>query len=67
MAPLPKARWFAFPAPRRGSKILAQGKAAAAAALGKEPPHPCSLFPSGFARPWRANPEGKREEFILCP
>ena len=59
--------WFAFPEPRRGGLIIAQGKAAVAAALGKEPPHPTSLFPSGLARPARAKPEGNKEVFILDP
>ena len=39
-----------FRSPARGGKIVAQGKAAEAAALGKEPPYPTSFFPSGLAR-----------------
>jgi len=46
--------------PARGGKIIAQGKAAEAAALGKEPPHPTSFFPSGLARQSHAKPEGKK-------
>jgi hypothetical protein len=57
--------WFARPAPRRGSKIVAQRKATEAAALGKEPPHPTSFFPSGLARRERAKPEGKKERSLL--
>jgi hypothetical protein len=56
---------FAFRAPRRGSEKVAQGKAAEAAALGKEPPRPTSFFPSGVARQRRATPEGKKEGIIL--
>ena len=59
--------WFAFPEPRRGGLIIAQGKAAEAAALGKPPPQPNSFFPSGLARQRRAKPEGKKEENILGP
>jgi hypothetical protein len=47
--------------------MIAQGKAAAAAALGSIPPHPTSFFPSGLARRQRAKPEGKNEEFLLPP
>ena len=36
--------------------IIAQGKAAEVAALGKEPNQPTSFVPSGFARPWCAKP-----------
>ena len=49
----------------KDDEIIAQGKRSAA--LGKGPPHPSSFFPSGFARPWRAKPEGKKEGIILCP
>src|SRR5437867_338206 len=49
---------LAFPAPRRGSLIIAQGKAAEAAALGKTPPPSTSFFPSGLARRRRTKPEG---------
>jgi hypothetical protein len=59
--------WFAFPASRGGSKIIAQGKAIEVAALGKGPPHPTSFFPSGFARQRRTKPEGKKEGIILRP
>ena len=52
-------------APRRGSKIIAQDKAAEAAALGKEPPNPTPFFPSGLAHHGRARPEGKKERIIL--
>jgi hypothetical protein len=48
-----------------GSKRIAQGKAAEAAALGKTPPHPTTFFPSGLARPGRAKPEGRKPDFIL--
>jgi hypothetical protein len=58
---------FAVGAPRRGSKKVAQSKAAEAAALGKAPSHPASFFPSGLARLRRAKPEGKKEEIILLP
>jgi hypothetical protein len=47
--------------------IVAQGKAAEAAALGKKPPHTHSFFPSGLAPLRRAKPEGKTEEIILPP
>jgi hypothetical protein len=47
--------------------MVAQGKAAEAAALGKEPPHPTPFFPSGFARKRRAKPEGKKGGIILRP
>ena len=60
--PSPPARWFAVPEPRRGGLIIAQGKAAEAAALGEAPLHPISFFRSGWARLWRAQPEGKKEE-----
>src|SRR5262249_49170267 len=40
------ARWFAVPEPRRGGLIIAQGKAAEAAALGKWPSHPGNYFAS---------------------
>jgi hypothetical protein len=53
--------WFAFPEPWRGGLMLAQGKAAEAAALGKRPPNPTSFFPSGWARRRRTQPEGKKE------
>jgi len=44
---LPAAGWFATLAPRRDHKTLAQGKAAAAAALGKAPTTPTpSLSPA---------------------
>jgi len=59
--------WFADPQPRRGGLILAQGKAAEAAALGKEPLHPNSFFSSGWARQKRAQPEEKKEGIILRP
>ena len=42
--------WFAVPEPRRGGLIIAKGKAAEAAALGKETPHPTSFFSAGLAR-----------------
>ncbi len=46
--------WFAFPEPRRGGLIIAQGKAAEAAVLGKKSPHPTS-----FSLPvWRASGKG---------
>src|SRR5438874_1943393 len=54
-----------FLRPGRGSLIIAQGKTAEVAALGKTPRHPTSFFPSGLARQWRAKPEGKKEE-IIC-
>jgi len=41
---------FAFPEPQRGGMMVARGKAAEAAALGKEPPHPTYFFPAGLAR-----------------
>ena len=47
--------------------MIAQGKAAEAAALGKAPPHPTSFFTSGLARLRRAKPEVKKEEIILHP
>ena len=47
--------------------IVAQGKAAEAAALGKTPPHPASSFSSGLARRRRAKPEEKEEEIIFGP
>jgi hypothetical protein len=47
--------------------IIARGKAAEAAAPGKKPSHPASFFPSGSARLWRAEPEGKKEEIMLRP
>ncbi len=47
--------------------IIAQGKAAEAAALGTAPPHLFSFFHSGLARLWRAKPEGKKESFIVRP
>ena len=55
------------PEPRRGGKKIAQGKAAAAAALGKEAPQPTFLFSFfGLARCRRARPKKeKREEIIL--
>jgi hypothetical protein len=58
---------FAVPEPWRGGLIIAQGKAAEAAALGKTRPHPISLFSfSGSARPRRDEPEKeKREEIIF--
>jgi hypothetical protein len=59
--------WFAVPEPRRGGLIVAQGKAAEAAALGKETPHPTSFFTSGLARLWHAKPEVKKEEILLGP
>ncbi len=59
--------WFASVrlrlAPRRGSTIIAQGKAAEAAALGTSPPPPISLF-SKLCWPSQHNFE-KREVFIL--
>jgi hypothetical protein len=58
---------FALPEPQRGGTKVAQGQAAEAAALGKEPPHPTSFFPSGLAHQGRAKPEGKKEEIILRP
>jgi hypothetical protein len=47
--------------------ILAQGKDAEAAALGKESPQPTSFFPSSLARLQRAKLEGKKEEKVLGP
>ena len=47
---LPPTR-FALPAPRRGSKTVAQGKAAEAAALGKEPSPPNLFFPFRLGAP----------------
>ena len=47
--------------------MVAQGKAAEAAALGKEPPHPPSFFLSGLARGRRAKPERRKEAIILRP
>jgi len=46
---------------------LAQGKAAEAAVLGKEPLHPTSFFSSGWARFCCAQPEEKKEGIILRP
>jgi len=63
----PSRQFSRPPAPRRGSMIIAQGKVAEAAALGKEPNQPTSFFPSGFARQGRAKPEGKSEGIILRP
>ena len=37
------------------------------AALGNVPNQPTSFFPSGFARPWCAKPEGKKVGLILRP
>ena len=54
-------------APGKGNHIPAQGKAAEAAALSKETPHPTSFFSSGLARLGRAKPEVKKEEIILGP
>jgi hypothetical protein len=60
--------------------IIAQGKAAEAAALGVTPPTPnLSFFQSGLARPRRAKPDWKKERrsffashpgrrsFLACP
>ena len=47
------------PAPGKGNQLPAQGKAAEAAALGKEARPPRFVFPSGLARSGRAKPEGK--------
>ncbi len=58
---------FAVPEPRRGGLIVAQGKAAEAAALGKKPPHPTSFVSSGLARLWHAKPEEKKEVILLGP
>ena len=64
-------RWAAMRAERaklkscKDDEIIAQGKAAEAAALGKGPNQPTSFFPSGFARPCRAKPEGKKEGIML--
>ena len=63
----PRRQFSRPPAPRRGSMIIAQGKVAEAAALGKEPNQPTSFFTSGFARQGRAKPEGKNEGIILRP
>src|SRR5207249_4373971 len=63
--------------PARGGMIVAQGKAAAAAALGKGAHHPTSFF-FGFGAPERAKPEGNkrksfwirnpgRRSFLACP
>ena len=50
------------PEPRRGGKKIAQGKAAAAAALGKETPQPTSLFSFfGLARCRRARPKKEKK------
>ena len=60
---------FAHPAPQGGSVIIAQGKAAEAAALGSAHPKPSLAFilvcRAGL-RPGAAN-QDKGEEFILCP
>ena len=66
--------------PARGGMIIAQGKAAAAAALGKPRPAPnLSFFQSGLARPGHAKPDWKKERrsffvsypgrrsFLACP
>jgi hypothetical protein len=68
------AAWFASPicpwrqtvpglrSPAKGGMIIARGKAAAAAAPGRDPLHPISFVPSGLARLKRAKPEGTKEE-----
>ena len=61
----PRRQFSRPPAPRRGSKIIAQDKAAEAAALGYRRNMIPSFFPSGFARPCRAKPEGKKEGIML--
>jgi hypothetical protein len=43
----------------KDDEIIAQGKRSAA--LGCRRKMIPSFFPSGFARPWRAKPEGKKE------
>jgi hypothetical protein len=43
----------------KDDEIIAQGKRSAA--LGYRRRMIPSFFPSGFARPWRAKPEGKKE------
>ena len=48
------------PEPRRGGLIIAQGKAAEAAALGKGHPTPISFFGSDLARLERAKSDPKK-------
>jgi hypothetical protein len=43
----------------KDDEIIAQGKRSAALGYGRKMVP--SFFPSGFARPWRAKPEGKKE------
>ncbi len=61
----PPGRQFSGPAPQRGSKIIAQGKAAEVAALGNAHPEPTlPFFWFGAPAGWRAKPE-KGEQIIF--
>ena len=56
--------WFAFPEPRRGGPLIAQGKAAEAATLGTTPSL-VNLFSFRSGAEPSARPEGKKKEIIL--
>jgi hypothetical protein len=46
--------------------LIAQGKAAEAAALGKPPPHPISLLPIWFGAPQRTKPDWNKQRESFC-
>src|ERR1019366_5087135 len=64
-SPPPRTR-FALPASRRGRKIVAQGKAAEAAALGKEPPTQPPFSLPAWHPPLSPQPHGEKKENIFA-